>query len=357
MVTALFLAIFSIFSGFSNAAIELSLESNRVERGNIGYVDMEVLFNQFPETVQAKKKFNEDLQKAEDKINLEKIGVLHLRQDLSELRMEKRFALKSQKNSPSVPVSTASTLTLVSAVPTVSTQAPVITVPAVSMQAPSIPVSSPSATQSSAQPPIVPSDSIKTGSTAAPLDKSLVSAMPGFEKTRSVYNPNPFTPGVSTSSLKSEMSNSGPALPVSSAPVKTQPLFIPLKDVSISSATPKPVAIASTPAPKLPVTSLSTAALANLDLEIGKESSELQQKKAALKQDESAIEKNLLNLENRETEGLLGKIYKVIREVASESGVSVVVDKSQILYGHDAVDLTGKVLERLKVLKASGGFQ
>ena len=94
-----------------------------------------------------------------------------------------------------------------------------------------------------------------------------------------------------------------------------------------------------------------------LNAKINKEKQEIAQDQAALKQDESSIEKNLLNLENRETQGLLGKIYKVIREVATESGVSVVVDKSQILYGHNAVDLTDKVLKRLKVLKESGGFQ
>jgi len=57
----------------------------------------------------------------------------------------------------------------------------------------------------------------------------------------------------------------------------------------------------------------------------------------------------LLDLESRRSEILLGKIYVGIQDVAREEGISVVVDKNQILFGQKAVDLTDKVLQKLKI--------
>jgi Skp family chaperone for outer membrane proteins len=60
------------------------------------------------------------------------------------------------------------------------------------------------------------------------------------------------------------------------------------------------------------------------------------------------VESNLIDIESRRSEILLGRIYKAVREVARLEGVSVVVDKSQILYGQGSVDLTDKVIKRLE---------
>ena len=62
------------------------------------------------------------------------------------------------------------------------------------------------------------------------------------------------------------------------------------------------------------------------------------------------FEQPLLELENRRSEILLGKIYTVIQEVARENGVGVVVDKNQILFGQNSVDLTEKVIKKLEGL-------
>ena len=69
---------------------------------------------------------------------------------------------------------------------------------------------------------------------------------------------------------------------------------------------------------------------------------------ADFKEFQSSTEKSLLDLESRKSEILLGKIHKAVQEVARKEGVSVVVDKGSILYGHNAVDLTEKVLRQLK---------
>ncbi len=59
-------------------------------------------------------------------------------------------------------------------------------------------------------------------------------------------------------------------------------------------------------------------------------------------------EKELVELEGKRSEMILGKIYIVLRQLAAEENLSVVVDKKTILYGYTAVDLTDKLLERLK---------
>jgi Skp family chaperone for outer membrane proteins len=45
---------------------------------------------------------------------------------------------------------------------------------------------------------------------------------------------------------------------------------------------------------------------------------------------------------------VLARLYRAVSEVARRDGVSVVVDKSAILYGHPAVDLTDRVLAHLR---------
>ncbi|MFI5350591.1 MAG: hypothetical protein ACHQ2Z_13675, partial [Elusimicrobiota bacterium] len=46
-------------------AIELSLEENRGERGSVGYVDMQRLFNTSPDAQRAKESFEDLVRQAE----------------------------------------------------------------------------------------------------------------------------------------------------------------------------------------------------------------------------------------------------------------------------------------------------
>lgn len=85
-----------------------------------------------------------------------------------------------------------------------------------------------------------------------------------------------------------------------------------------------------------------------VDAKIADKTKNLQDKEAEFKTYQAQVEKNLLDVENRKTEILLGKIYQAVQETARIEGVSIVVDKSQILFGQKAVDLTEKVLQRLK---------
>ncbi len=98
--------------------------------------------------------------------------------------------------------------------------------------------------------------------------------------------------------------------------------------------------------PEISPSSASIAAVENSKSSL--KSDELSRKEAEFKDYQSAREHELLDLESRKTELLLGKIGRAIADVAHQEGISVVIDKSNILFGHDAVDLTSKVLNRLR---------
>src|SRR5687767_11609000 len=85
------------------AAIELSLEENKAERGNIGYIDMQRLFRTFPETLRARENFEELLRQAEEQLNLRKAEILRLRGELAELRIEREFLAKTPIEVPQAP--------------------------------------------------------------------------------------------------------------------------------------------------------------------------------------------------------------------------------------------------------------
>ncbi len=110
--------------------------------------------------------------------------------------------------------------------------------------------------------------------------------------------------------------------------------------LAVAVATPAPAAL--TPPPAVP------AATVALDEEIARKTAELARQEDSAREEQAAAEKNLLDLESRRSEILLGKIYRAVQEVAQREGISVVVDKSGIIYGHSAMDLTDKVLKYLR---------
>ena len=246
-----------------SGAIELSLEENRAERGNIGYIDMKRLFALFPETQRAKESFEDSVRQAEEQLNVRKAELIRLRAEVGKLKTE-RAALAAAPEPPK----------------------------------PEIPKVVP--------PPLAP---------AAPnpqLDALLASTftLPGFLSN------------ASTAALPA------PAVALSTAVVSA------------------PAAPAAAPSP--PPVPAAPSALQELDEKIAQKAKELSRKEADFREFQASTEKNLLDLENRKSEILLGKIHKSVQEIARKEGVSVVVDKSSILYGHNAVDLTEKVLRLLK---------
>ncbi|MDE2290651.1 MAG: OmpH family outer membrane protein, partial [Elusimicrobia bacterium] len=85
-----------------------------------------------------------------------------------------------------------------------------------------------------------------------------------------------------------------------------------------------------------------------LDDAVAAKEKEIADKEKALGDYEGGLEQNLVDIESKKSEMLLGRIYLAIRQTATENGVSVVIDKSAILYGQPSVDLTQKVLKKLE---------
>lgn len=68
----------------------------------------------------------------------------------------------------------------------------------------------------------------------------------------------------------------------------------------------------------------------------------------AAKQYEERAEKELAEYEEECTRQLLGKIYSALKKLAQRETISVIVDKRNILYGKDTVDLTQKLIDMLE---------
>jgi Skp family chaperone for outer membrane proteins len=75
---------------------------------------------------------------------------------------------------------------------------------------------------------------------------------------------------------------------------------------------------------------------------------ELEDKKAEMEELRKQAAADLAAFESQQSQLILGKIYQALRDVASEEQVSVVVDKSSILYGDGNIDLTEKLQQRVR---------
>jgi Skp family chaperone for outer membrane proteins len=85
--------------------------------------------------------------------------------------------------------------------------------------------------------------------------------------------------------------------------------------------------------------------------------SSLVQQEQLLKEHEVELEKDrqdaleeFKQLEERKALQVLGKLYKALVQLAEEKGIDLVVDKSSILYGQHAFDLTEKLSRRVRGL-------
>ena len=102
---------------------------------------------------------------------------------------------------------------------------------------------------------------------------------------------------------------------------------------------------------KVPVTrfkfSVSTS-VPEIDQALVKKEAELSAKEEELRTFQRQAERELLEYESHKSEILLGRIYVALKELAVKEEVSVIVDKRNILYGQNAVDLTEKLLKKLE---------
>ncbi len=154
----------------------------------------------------------------------------------------------------------------------------------------------------------------------------------------------PETPVISTGSpTTSPEPSTGTALStlpgLSSSPLSTENLP--------AAAVPPQAGPAPSASPSPEIEKLRKA-VKDRDEKLSQTEKRLAELKALLREHEASAERSLMDLESRRTELILGKIHTAIRSVAHAEGISVVIDKAGILYGHNAVDLTEKVLRKLK---------
>jgi len=328
----------------SALALEISLEENKASRGNIGYVDIHKVFHLFPETAKAKQSYQEIVRQAEEQVNLRKAELLTLRAELSRFKLERELLEKTPI--PAAPPEAA--------LPSDIAQS---TAPRPSASAQSAAPAASTPPQTSAELSI----SSETRTAGLSEQKSLVS-LPGMQASTGTAPSAP----EKTSSNDEEKEPALPPLPGTDAPQEAEKPLEPLV-IDIPGVTEKPIVVDAPDTPPTAAPRISedagkgtvlaedslkarAAKLAEFDEKIKARQAELALKEEAFRAHQEQLEKDLLDIENRRSEMLLGKIYDAIREVARESGVSVVVDKSQILFGQDSVDLTDKVVKKLQEL-------
>lgn len=118
-----------------------------------------------------------------------------------------------------------------------------------------------------------------------------------------------------------------------------------LKDTMQSSSDSAAVAVSTTAVPVL-----STATVAAVQEGVAKRSADLVQRQAELAMARQAGAQALRDLEARRSKQILGSLYKALMDLADEKGIGLVVDKSAILYGQSAIDLTDALSRRVRGL-------
>jgi Skp family chaperone for outer membrane proteins len=324
MKTAAWILLPLLFASFPSTvkALEVSLEENRADRGSIGYVDLQRVFQRFPEVQKAKQSFQEIIRQAEDQVNLRKAEVFAVRAEVSKLEIELDLLKKTPIFVPEQTPAEAAALQASSAtVSTAAVSGSTQTAPALSTASlQSLTLNLPGMTTG---PVMIEPPSGKSASQAPPQASTQTAAAP------------PVAAAVSAST--------GPAsMPAAAGLARAE------DEQKAAEARRQTQARAQ-------AAELATAAarardtrLRELQASISSKRKDLADKEEAYKKYQAQVENNLLELEGRRTEILLGKIYTIIQEVAHENGVGVVIDKSQILFGQHTVDITDKVIKKME---------
>lgn len=82
----------------------------------------------------------------------------------------------------------------------------------------------------------------------------------------------------------------------------------------------------------------------NIDLLTAKQSELKRELEAAGKTNRA----DLVAMEDAHTQTVLKDVYKVLEKIASEEGLTIVVDKNNVLYGKASQDITEKVRDRMR---------
>ncbi|MCG3203883.1 MAG: hypothetical protein KCHDKBKB_00560 [Elusimicrobia bacterium] len=102
------------------------------------------------------------------------------------------------------------------------------------------------------------------------------------------------------------------------------------------------------PSPEGEASESIASATNNMSQSIQTMKNELEAKKMELLELKKQASTELAAFESQQSQLILGKIYQALKDVALEEQVTVVVDKSSILYGESSIDLTEKLQQRVR---------
>jgi len=115
----------------------------------------------------------------------------------------------------------------------------------------------------------------------------------------------------------------------------------PPSDMRTSTSATTIAASTSTASPKVSTDTLTNKSLPELK-------NDLQAKEADYVDARKLAEEDLKAFEKQQSQFILGNLYKSLKELADEEQVAIVVDKSSVLYGSSAIDLTDKLLNKVR---------
>ncbi len=281
----------SLISGSTPiGAIEIPLESLTPVR--IGFVDLQKVFDAYPEKAFAEGDLLKEIQKRKRELNRRQNEINVYRQQIS----ADQSALDQIKAGKPivVPPNMIAQLAAAEPVPPVPTPTP----------------SSPDNTQVN-----------KSSATEAyPSDDPLL-GLPGHELTK-----------------EPEAKSALPGM--QNAPAQAQKPTTP----PTTNSTPLLDQLAAAGAP----VQLNPEALAALQKRLDENRKALDRKTFEFKDFRGKALEDMKTLQSQKTSDVMSKIYAILQSLARDESITVVFDKSYVLYGEDSVDLTEKLMSRLQ---------
>ncbi len=90
------------------------------------------------------------------------------------------------------------------------------------------------------------------------------------------------------------------------------------------------------------------------DEERAKKETEINEKKQTVLKYSQAAEEYLSGKEEELTNEITQKVYLLIKKVAQEKGISLILENNYVLYADDNLDITDDILERIKPRESKG---
>lgn len=322
-----------LFSLTANAgAIEVFLEENRSETGTIGYVDIDRVFKDYSGTVSSRDDLDKEISKKEEIIDKKNENIFHIKAKIIKLRQEKELAI-------TIPDLLENTRRMEEAAKKLEEEKKQLQKQAKenallmenlqNQKQEEIVADSGNTANTLEQNTNIASSSgtavLSSSDTVTEVKTSTITGTQNYDIIDSI--PLPDLPQINKST--DTVSVSSDTISISSDTIKGNDISIKIPGIGSFTFT-----VSTTPAV--------------IQENIDKLETELKNADKDLKEFRAQAEKDLLKYEESKTKHILGKIYTALKELSEQEEISVVVDKRDILYGKNTVDLTQRLIELLE---------